>query len=353
MSGSLFQGIAQASSGNTQDSSTNYPLVQLRSLTNEQVAFLPLDPMAGWSDTSFHSGPISGFPSGPTLLTVFTNGIPSAARYVAFVQPTELVNASARVAVGLGDNVGISGFIIRGTAPRMVLVRGLGPSLNVGGGVLPGLLEDPMLQLFDGQRQSLAQNDNWQDAQSAEITATGLAPTDPLEAAILMDLAPGAYTAVISGVGNTTGNGLVEVYALASGSDSDLGNISTRGQVQTGDDVLIGGVIIQGGNPAQVLFRGLGPSLTGFGVAGALQDPTLDLYNGNGALLQSNDNWQDTQSAEIIATGLAPTDPNESAVLATLMNGGYTAIVRGKDGTTGVALVEEYNLPSPPSAVAR
>ena len=353
VSGSLFQGISQASGGNTQDSSTNYPLVQLRSLTNEQVAFLPLDPAAGWSNTAFTSLPARGFPSGPALVTVFTNGIPSTASYVAFLEPTEMLNSSARVAIGLGDNVGISGFIIRGTLSRMVLVRALGPSLSVGGVPLPGRLDDPMVQLFNGQGQSLAQNDSWQSDQEAAITATGLAPTDPKEAAILMELAPGAYTAVTSGTGDTTGIALLEVYALLNPSDSDLGNMSTRGQVLTGDDALIGGVIIEAGNPAQVLFRAIGPELTALGVAGALQDPTLDLYDSNGLLLQSDDNWQDTQSAEITATGLAPTDPREAAILSTLMSGGYTAIVRGKDGTTGVALVEGYNLPSPPPGAAR
>ncbi len=268
-------------------------------------------------------------------------------------EPTQLVNSSTRLPVGVGDNVGISGFIIRGNGLQMVLVRGLGPSLNVGGMPLPGLLQDPILQIVDAQGRPLALNDNWQDTQSAEITATGLAPTNPPEAAILMELAPGAYTALISGVANTTGNALVEVYALSSSFDSDLGNISTRGQVQTGDNVLIGGAIIMGENPAQVLFRAIGPELTESGVAGALQDPTLDLYDSNGVLLQSNDNWQDMQSAEIAATGLAPTDPSESAILATLTSGGYTAIVRGKDGTTGVALVEEYNLSSPLPAAAR
>jgi len=353
LTGSRFQGISQASSGSTQDSSTNYPLVQLRSLTNEQVAFLGVDQVAGWSDTSFTSERINGFPSGPSLVTVITNGIPSVARFVVFVSGSELVNGSARVPVGTGENVGISGFIIRGTAPRAVLVRALGPSLNVNGVPLPGLLQDPMVQLFDAQQQSLAQNDNWQSDQKFAIVATGLAPTDPQEAAILVDLAPGAYTAVVSGAGNTIGNALVEVYSLVGNSDSNAGNISTRGQVEAGDGALIGGIIIQGGNPAQVLFRAIGPELTNLGVNGALQDPTLDLYDVNGALFQSNDDWQDTQSAEIMATGLAPSSPVESAILATLPEGAYTAVVRGKDGTTGIALVEGYNLPSGPAAPVR
>ncbi len=346
LTGSRFQGVSEASSGNAQNSSSNYPVVQLRSLDSGQVAFLPVDPMSGWSDTSFTSKAITGFPHGPALVTVFTNGIPSPARYFLVAEPTELANASARVGVGLGENVAISGFIIRGTAPRMVLVRGIGPSLQVNGVPLPGLLQDPMLQLFDAQGQALAQNDDWQDTQGPQITATGLAPTNPKESAILMNLAPGAYTAVTSGVGMSTGNALVEVYALGTDAGTDLGNISTRGLVQTGNWVLIGGVIIHGEVPTQVLFRAIGPELTAAGVDRAHCRIRRSTCTTATALYSNRTTTGRTPRApEIMATGLAPTDPNEAAILRTFSSGAYTAIVRGKNGTTGIALVEGYKLP--------
>ena len=170
---------------------------------------------------------------------------------------------------------------------------------------------------------------------------TTIAPTNDKEAAILTALDPGAYTAIVRGVGGTTGVGPVEAYDLDSTVDSKLANISTRGLVQTGDNVMIGGFIVTGATPTNTLIRALGPSLP---VMGALADPTLELHDGNGAVIATNDNWKDTQQAAIEATTIPPTNDAESAIVQTLAPGAYTAIVRGKNNTTGVALVEAYQL---------
>jgi hypothetical protein len=195
-------------------------------------------------------------------------------------------------------------------------------------------------------------NDNWKDTQEAAIKATGVAPTDDHESAILATLAPGAYTAIVSGKNNTTGIAVVQAYDLAP-TVGEFGNIATRGFVDTGDNVMIGGFIVGGGTAgtnATVLIRGIGPSLTKDGVTGALQDPTLELHDANGNVLKSNDNWMSTQEAAIKATGIAPTNAKESAILATLAPGSYTAIVRGKNNTTGVGLVEVYSITTTTSA---
>jgi hypothetical protein len=171
-----------------------------------------------------------------------------------------------------------------------------------------------------------------------------LPPANDLESALWGRLTPGAYTVVVRGKNDTTGIGLFEVYDLDQTADSKLANISTRGFVETGNNVLIGGTIITGSTQARVLFRAIGPSLTNFGVPNALGDPTLELYDGNGALLASNDNWRSDQEAEIIATGIPPTNNQESAIVRNLSPGNYTAIVRGVNDTTGVALIEAYGL---------
>src|SRR5713101_53379 len=190
----------------------------------------------------------------------------------------------------------------------------------------------------------IATNDNWRDTQESEIEATGLAPTDNRESAIVMTLdSDSNYTAILRGTNDTTGVGLVEVYDLDQAANSKLANISTRGFVDTGDNVMIGG-FISGNGVAKVIVRAIGPSLTSFGVPGALQDPTLELHDINGAIIATNDNWRDTQESEIEATGLAPTDDRESAIVATITPSNYTAIVRGKNDTTGVGLVEVYNI---------
>ena len=240
------------------------------------------------------------------------------------------LNISTRMHVGTDDNVLIAGFIVTGDQPKKVLIRGLGPSLPVN-----GALADPMLAL-DG---NAVVNDDWRKDQEQAIKDTGIPPSSEFEAAIVTTLAPGPHTAALRGKAGGTGVGLVEVYDLESAKPEQLANISTRGQVLTGDDVMIGGFIIDGLYPAKVLLRAIGPSLP---VPGALKDPTLDLVDAQGNII-SNDNWRATQEAEIAGV-LPPNAEKEAAIVATLVPGSYTAIVRGKDGTTGVALVEGYNL---------
>ena len=251
-----------------------------------------------------------------------------------------LANISTRLRVQTADNAMIGGFIVTGTAPKTVLVRGIGPSLP-----LSGALADPFIEVYGPSGEFLATNDNWQDATTRpEIIASGLAPANDLEPALWGILNPGAYTVVVRGKNDATGIGLFEVYDLDQTADSTLGNISTRGFVGTGNEVMIGGTIIAGGVPARVLVRAIGPSLTNFGLSNALDNPLLELYDGNGGLVASNYDWRDTQEAEIIATGLPPSNNLESAILRDLAPGPYTAIVRGTSNTTGVALIEVYNL---------
>ncbi|HEX8489890.1 MAG TPA: hypothetical protein VF626_02630, partial [Chthoniobacterales bacterium] len=264
-----------------------------------------------------------------------------------FCTPARLANISSRVPVRKGDGAGIAGFIIGGTTPRNVIVRGIGPSLESGGTPVAGRLEDPTLKLHDGQGALLAQNDNWRESDQIEaIQASGIPPSDNRESAIVRQLAPGNYTAVLSGVNGTEGIALAEVYDLDAGGASELANISTRGSVETGDNILIGGFILRG-NSATVLLRAIGPTLAAHGVPDPLQNPTIELRNVNGDLLMANDDWKQNQEAEIHATGIAPTDNRESAILRLLPGGHYTAIVRGKDNSVGVALVEAYRLNVP------
>jgi hypothetical protein len=268
-----------------------------------------------------------------------------------FPQPpppaTNITNISTRGQVLTGDNILDGGFIITGTESKDILIRGIGPSLSSPG--LSGVLADPTLELHlpDG---SVVSNDNWKDTQEQEIMDTTIPPTNNLESAILVNLQPGAYTVILAGKGGGTGIGLVEVYDLDQLQlDSMLANISTRGSVGTGDDVLIGGFILQpdGGASSTILVRAIGPSLANANppVPGALADPTLELHDGNGMLLISNDDWKESQQTEIEATGLAPSDDHESAILSMLAPGAYTVILRGALDTTGVGLVEVYRLP--------
>ncbi len=264
-----------------------------------------------------------------------------------FCTPGRLANISTRVPVRRGDGAGIAGFIVGGTTPRNVIVRAIGPSLSTGSGPLPGRLENPTLDLFDGQGALIAQNDNWRESdQTAAIEASTIPPSDERESAIVRQLAPGLYTAVVTGVGGTEGIGLAEVYDLDAGGDSELANISTRGSVETGDNVLIGGFILRG-NSATVLLRAIGPTLSAQAVPNPLQDPTMELRDINGELLQANDNWKQSQQADITATGIAPSDDRESAILRVLPGGQYTVIVRGANDTVGVGLVEAYRLKVP------
>ena len=243
-----------------------------------------------------------------------------------------------------GDNVGIGGFIVTGTAPKHVLLRAIGPSVT---GV-PGVLADPTLELHRPGGLPTITNDNWRDdpVQEAAIIATGIAPTNNLESAIDATLNPGAYTAVVRGKNNTAGVALIEVYDLSQAVLAKLANISTRAFVGTGNDVVIAGFIL-GGNSGndKVVIRALGPSLTGLGIPGALADPTLELRDSNGALIVGDNDWQDdpAQGAEISAAGLALSDPREAGIAATLPPGLYTALLAGRNNTTGVAVVEVYD----------
>ena len=287
---------------------------------------------------SSHSGKFATISSNAAV-TLGANGLLATANPSAVEPATgDLVNIATRMNVGSGENVMIAGFIITGTGSKKVLIRGLGPELADLG--IAGALADPTLELHE-PNGTVVSNDNWKDTQQAAIIATKLAPTHDSESAIVATLAPGSYTAILAGKSSSTGVGLVEVYDLDG--NSTVANIATRGIVQSGDNVLIGGVIVGGSEPAKVLLRATGPSLTPLGVKGALQDPLLELHDANGSVI-TNDDWRATQEADIIATNLAPTNPRESAILATLVPGSYTAIVRGKDGGTGVALVEAYNL---------
>ena len=255
-----------------------------------------------------------------------------------------LLNISTRLKVLSGDNVLIGGFIISGFAPKRVIVRAIGPSLSSLG--IPGALADPVLELHGPDTFVTINNDNWRDTQEAEIQATGIPPSNDLESAIVATLQPGPYTAIVRGKNDGTGVGLVEAYDLDSTNGTQLANISTRGFVDTNENVMIGGLIAgpTDAGSGRALVRAIGPSLTSLGIPNALQDPMLELHNGNGDLIASNNDWRDTQQVAIEATGVAPTHDNEAAILSVLSPGSYTAIVLGADNGTGVGLVEVYNL---------
>jgi cyclophilin family peptidyl-prolyl cis-trans isomerase len=261
--------------------------------------------------------------------------------------PGRAVNVSTRLPVGTGDNALIGGFIMRGPSPKRLVIRAIGPSTG-----LSGALADPILELHDATGATFATNDNWGDAPNKqEIIDLGLAPASPNESAILatVDSHPSAavYTAIVRGVNNTVGIGVVEVYDADYGpGGSTLLNISTRGRVDTDPNALIGGFILAGTESKRMLIRAIGPSLEAANVPGFLVDPTLELHDSNGALLDSNDDWGSSpDQAEIQASGVAPTNPKESAVLRILPAGPYTAIVRGVNNTAGVGSVEVYQLP--------
>src|SRR6266480_2289129 len=259
------------------------------------------------------SGTIFKFTPAGTKST-FASGL-SAPSGLAFTTSTTstayLANISTRALVQTGNNVLIGGFIISGTGPKKLVMRALGPTLSSFG--VPGALQNPTLGLYNAAGALISFNDNWGDAPNKQqIIDAHLAPPNAAEPAILATLDPGNYTAIVRGVNNTTGVALVEGYDIEPGTSSQLGNISTRGFVQTGANVMIAGVIVGGSGSQKVIVRALGPTLSGFGVANALANPTLELRDINGNLIQSNDNWRSTQQAEIIATGLQPPNDAES-----------------------------------------
>ena len=301
------------------------------------TATFTVAPSAGY--TASVDGTCGGALVGNTYTTNAITANCTVAAAFALANPARLFNISTRGPVNTGDNVMIGGFIISGSAPKSVLIRARGPSLAQFG--VPNVLANPQLQLFRGQT-SIGFNDNWGDVPNpAAIQATGFAPESPQESAILATLAPGGYTAIVSGVGNTTGIAIVEVFEVGEATTGLL-NISTRGPVQTGDHVMIGGFIIAGDGPQTVVIRARGPSLSQFGVPGVLANPLLQIFQGQ-TPVASNDNWVDAPNkAAIEASTFAPENANESAILVTLQPGGYTAIVTGVGGGTGVAIVEVF-----------
>ncbi len=257
--------------------------------------------------------------------------------------PSNALNLSTRLHIETENNVGIGGFIITGTDPRQMLLRAIGPSLSSIG--VSDALADPTMELHGPNGFTTITNDNWRDTQEAEIIATGIPPTNDLESAILVTLDPGAYTAVVSGNENGTGVGLVEIYDLSHAPNSELSNISTRGFVRTESNVMIGGFILGDGTNSEVLIHGIGPSLAGFGVSPALFDPTLELRDSNGALIDQNDDCSNKVGPpNACATFCADAAPGEACMDDTLSPGAYTAILAGKDGGIGIGLLEIYNL---------
>jgi hypothetical protein len=259
--------------------------------------------------------------------------------------PSGAVNISTRILVGTGENVLIGGFIITGSAPKVVIIRALGPSIGI-----PTALQDTVLQL-NSSGGSTFTNDDWRTGtpnQEKLIQDTTIPPPDNRESAIVVALDPGNYTAIVSGKNGGTGIGLVEVYDLGTASidpatKAQIAQISTRGNVLTGDNCMIGGFIVSGVT-TKVLVRAIGPSLINSGITNALQNPTLELRDSNGGLVRGNDDWRTDQQQEIIDTTVPPTDDREAAAVASLVPNAYTAIVRGKDNTIGIGLVEVYAL---------
>jgi hypothetical protein len=272
-----------------------------------------------------------------------TNGA-LATNNTALPQPRagQPFNIATRLQIQGGNNGLIGGFIISGPSgsTKKVLIRGIGPSLAKFG--IPGVLADPLLELHDGAGGLIVANDNWQSGDTSQVP-TDFQPADPKESVIVQTLAPGAYTAILKGASGEIGVGLAEVYDFDKTSAAQLANIATRGFVQTNDNVMIAGFIIGGTEPAKVLVRVTGPTLSKFGITGQLDDPTLELHDGNGAVI-SNDDWRASQESDILASTLQPADDREPAILATLVPGSYTAVVRGKADATGVAVVEAYNV---------
>ncbi|CAA9217388.1 MAG: hypothetical protein AVDCRST_MAG42-388 [uncultured Chthoniobacterales bacterium] len=267
---------------------------------------------------------------------------PPGIRLVGNATAPLLKNVSTRAAVGAGDDALIGGFIVGGDGPRDIIVKAVGPSLATAG--VADALADPTVELYRGA-DLIAENDEWVDGPPREsIKWTGVAPARDLESAVLARLEPGSYTAVVRGVYGATGVGLIEAYDLGTDGATRLLNISTRGQVRPGDGAMIGGFILGGAPPSRVLVRALGPSLSSAGVRGALENPTIEIFDGQGSALAANDDWRSDNQEAIEKTGAAPPDDREAAALLTLRPGAYTAVVRGAGEASGVGLVEVYQL---------
>ena len=259
--------------------------------------------------------------------------------------PFRLLNIAGRARVQPGERALIGGFIVGGAHPIRVIIRAIGPSLKSEGSALDGRLLNPVLELRGGSGELIMENDDWRASpQADQIRGTGLAPREDKEAAIVATLEPGAYTAVLRGAGETQGIGVIEIYDLQSSVEAKLSNLASRAFVATGDNVLIGGFIVHGAPPQRVLVRAIGSSLEG-AVAEELQDPTLEVVNGEGTKMGENDDWRDARNpTEVEGTGAAPTHEKESALVLTLGAGAYTATVRGKNNGTGTGVVEIYRL---------
>ena len=305
--------------------------------------------------------PSSGsfFPIGATTVTTMAAAGP-ACTFTVTVQDSHkvcgegaAVNVSTRLPVGAGDDALIEGFIVQGPvgSTKKILIRAIGPSLLPFG--ITDALTNPTLEIHDSTTAIVAMNNDWKSTQLgglissdqfAEINGSGAAPSDDLESAIIANLTPGSYTAVVRGAGNTTGTGVVDACDLSSASPARLVNVATRGVIQPGDKLMIAGFIVQNG-PAKAVVRAIGPSLSGFGINNALPDTTLQLRDQNGAIVRENDDWMSDQQAELEATGLQPSNNLEAALIQTIPPGQYTAQVRGKPETTGIGVVEIYFLP--------
>jgi Trypsin-like peptidase domain len=320
-----------------------------------------------WNSSHSFVGVLSCGPAPPTcsspdaVYSKFANFYPQIRPYICSSTPTSyLGNISTRSFVQTGENVMIGGFIVEGTGPKRVIIRAIGPELTQYG--ITNALANPTLELHNRTGALIGSNDDWQTTilggvitanQVSEIQNSGHAPTAASESAIIANLQPGNYTAIVRGINNTNGVALVEVYDLNPAASSSLGNISTRSFVQTGENVMIGGFIVEGIGPKRVIIRAIGPELTQHGITNALANPRLELHNRTGALIGSNDNWQTTilggiittnQVSEIQNSGRAPAAASESAIIANLQPGNYTAIIRGVNNTAGVALVDVYDL---------
>ena len=284
-----------------------------------------------------------------TVTATDANGATASQSFDVTVEatPVHAANISTRIQVGTGEDALIAGFIVLGDAAKTIVIRAIGPSLAPD---IPNPLSNPTLELHDATGAVIASNDDWENAPNKrDLVSSGFAPSNSAEAAILTTIpatsAGSAYTAVVRNADGTNGIGVVEVYDLDAGPGSSLLNISTRGNVQTGDNLMIGGFIISGEGAQRVLVRALGPSLADVGVSDPLADPTLTLVDSQGNEIDFNDDWVDSPVAdEIDATTIPPNDPNESAVLQTLLPGAYTAVVAGVANTTGTGLVEVYAL---------
>jgi hypothetical protein len=301
---------------------------------------------ATFGDASKPSTTVSfSAPGTYTLMLSADDGVHAVAYDAVVISVTRrnsLANISTRVGVQSGEKVAVAGFIINGSATKRVILRAIGPSMT---SIDSAVLADPILELYDSAGSLLFANDDWKDSQEQAVRDSTIPPSHDRESAIVVPLPPGSYTAVVRGKNNAGGIGLVEVYDLERSAASKLANISTRGAVGTDGAAMIGGLILSEGDPGRLLLRAIGPSLAAAGIQDALRDPQIELFDRDGAKIAENNNWKHSQRAQIESTGAAPASDAEAALLIELNPGAYTAVVRGLNGSAGVALVEAYNLP--------